>query len=100
MSNLVRKALGRSSWRLVYSLVGGTLFGLWGAGRGWPWWLAVPAALVMALCVFLLTLSLLYTYTKSIYLKRAEEVRRRIRELTAERDGTAGGRGCSHHGQA
>jgi hypothetical protein len=75
MSNHLRRTLGRTSFRALYSLAAGALFGAWGAWRGWPWWVALPAGILVTTAVFMALVSVLYAYTKISYPARAEAIR-------------------------
>lgn len=77
MSNPLLRILGRASYRAVYSILGGIALALWGMSRGWPWWVAVPAGILVAATVFVALVSALYAYTKLSYPARAEAIRAR-----------------------
>lgn len=95
MSNPLLRTLGRTSFRAVYSILGGLALALWGTSRGWPWWVAVPAAILATVAVFMALISALYAYTKVSYPARAEEIRARTTpcrsaEAVAERQSAGG----------
>lgn len=75
MSNPLLRTFGRTSFRALYSVVFGVALVLWGMSRGWPWWVAVPAGILVAATVFMALVSALYAYTKLSYPARAEAIR-------------------------
>ncbi|MCX7597512.1 MAG: hypothetical protein N2512_01400 [Armatimonadetes bacterium] len=84
MSNPFLFTLGRSSFRALYSILGGVALATWGMSRGWPWWVAVPAGILTTAAVFIILLTALYTYTKLHYPARAEAIRARTNRRPAE----------------
>jgi membrane protein implicated in regulation of membrane protease activity len=79
MSNFPRRAFGRPALRALYGLIAGCLFGWWGMSRGWPWWLAVPAAILVAVGLFLAIVVVLYGVARRVYEVRAASIRERVR---------------------
>lgn len=100
MSNPLLRTLGRTSFRAIYSILGGTALAIWGVLRGWPWWVAVPAGILTTVAVFMILISALYAYTKVSYPARAEEIRARTNpyrpaEAPAERQSAGGMEMCT-----
>jgi hypothetical protein len=72
LAKLVARALYRA---LCAGVVGGLLF-VWLRRAGWPWWTALPAAILAAVVLFGALLWGLYEYTKAAYRRRAAALRR------------------------
>ncbi len=50
------------------------------AGRSWPWWAWLPAAILAAEAGYALLLVGVYAYHKATYQRRAEMMRQRLRQ--------------------
>jgi membrane protein YdbS with pleckstrin-like domain len=77
--SMLRRAFARSSYRAVYSLVGGAALFVWLVVRGIPWWVALPAAILSTVALFMLAVGALYVYAKVHYPVRAEEARAKVK---------------------
>ncbi len=84
--------LGRTRVRAALSAAAGTGFFVWLMGRGWPWWAALPAAIIFTVVVFGVMLFGLYGYLR----KRQKQVALLV--PGAHRAGTCGSEGQRNPG--
>ena len=56
------------------------------AGRGWPWWAWLPAAILAVEAGYALLLVGVYGYHKATYQRRAEMMRQQLREADNQTD--------------
>ena len=61
---MLRRLLARTRFRAALSVVGGVAFFAFLTGRGWPWWAALPAAILFTVGFFGLMLFTLYGYIR------------------------------------
>jgi len=55
-------------------------------GRGWPWWAWLPAAILTIEAVYAVLLVSVYAYHKATYQRRAEMMRRQLRQADNQTD--------------
>ena len=67
--------LARSRTRVVVSLVAGTAAGMGLESVGWPWWAALPAAIIITVVAFMIIVALLYAHAKRSQPQRAAKLR-------------------------
>ena len=83
LSRTVFKVLARTSMRIVAAgLAAMATFAVLSA-RDWPWWASLPAAIIAFVAAFMTVVAVLYAYTKWSYPKRAEEIRKRLHQLSS-----------------
>ena len=61
---MLRRLLARTRFRAALSVAGGVAFFAFLSGRGWPWWAALPAAILLTVGVFGIMLFTLYGYIR------------------------------------
>ena len=61
---MFKRLLGRTSFRAALSALAGAGFYVFLAGRGWPWWAALPAAILFCVALFGAMLFTLYSYIR------------------------------------
>ncbi|NLO06563.1 MAG: hypothetical protein GX131_12120 [candidate division WS1 bacterium] len=74
----------RSKIRSAFALVAAVFAGWWLSGIGWPWWAWLPAAILVAMAVYMTFVFGWFLYRKLTYEPFARAAKRRNRAAAAE----------------
>ena len=76
---MLRRLLGRTSFRAALSVAGGVAFFYFLTAHGWPWWAALPAAILFTVGFFGAMLFTLYGYIRQWHKQQRDEMWRAYR---------------------